>query len=139
MNSLESLETKEKVLCFQELQGEMKNWKDSYGDTAFMKATRHGHYKICQWLLKEKLVDENAKNIGGWNALHLAARSCWFVDENIRPKIARLLLENTSIDINEQTNYGDTALYLAKVFNVEVKRTLDLEIYFGKNKGKFTN
>ena len=129
-----------KHLASHGLQGELKNWKDTYGDTALMKATRHGHYKICKWLVAENLVDENAQNNGGWNALHLAA------DHN-RPEIARLLLKETSIDINEQTNagltgywmtgYRRTALDLA--WKPEVKRILELEIYFSKNKGKPTN
>ena len=111
-----------------------KYWKDSYGDTALMKASRHGYHNVCKWLVKENLVDEKAKNSRGWNALHLAA------DHN-QPEITRLLLRQTSININEKNDDGDTALHLAKISSrkEEVKRILDLEIYFRKNKGKSKN
>ena len=137
-----------KELKSQGLQGDLKNWKDSYGETALMKASRHGHHKICKWLVAENLVDENAKNIFGWNALHLAV-------EHKRPEIAQLLLKETSIDINQKTNDGYTALRLASTTSTilcttrrtalslkwksEFERILDLEIYFRKNIGKSTN
>ena len=85
------------------LQQELKNWKDSSGKTALMRATVGGHHDICQWLLKQDLVDVNSKNFEGWNALHFAANF-------YRTEIISLLLNETSIDVNEQTDDGWTAL-----------------------------
>ena len=69
--------------------------------------------------MRENLIDVNWKDDNGWNVLHEAAR-------HNRPEIPRWLLEETSIDINAQTNYGCfTALHLAVLNNrVEITRML---------------
>ena len=100
------------------LQKEVKNFKDSDGNTALMEAIVSGHLDICQWLVRENLVDVNSKDNGGWNALHVAAR----VD---RPEIAQFLFEKTSVDVNEQSYGGRSALHIAALFNrIEVTRVL---------------
>ena len=92
------------------LQQEMKNFKDSEERNALMWATVKGRLDICQFLVREDLVDVNAKNEWGWNALHFAASFN-------QPEIARLLLEETSIDVNDQTNIGSTALHIVAQWN----------------------
>ena len=101
---------------------EVKNFKDSPEDNALMRARIFGHLDICQFLVRDDLVDVNAKNNGGLNALHCAAM-------NNRPEIARLVLEETSIDVNEQciTFEGKelTALHIPADWNrLEVTRIL---------------
>ena len=99
-------------------QKEVKNFKDSDGNTALMGAIVNGHLDICQWLVRENLVDVNSKDNGGWNALHVAARED-------RPEIAQFLFEKTSVYVNEQSNAGRTALHVAALFNrIEVTRVL---------------
>ena len=88
------------------LQQEVRNFKDS----ALMRATIHGHHDICQFLVREDLVDVNAKENGGFNALHYAA-------SYNHPEIAKLLLGETSIDVNAQTIGGGTALHEAAYWN----------------------
>ena len=81
------------------LQRELKNWKDSSGTTALMRATVGGQLDICQWLLKHDLVDVKSKNFEGWNALHFAANF-------YRTEIISFLLKETSIDVDEKTDDG---------------------------------
>ena len=88
------------------LQQEVGNFKDSSGINAFMWATIYGHLDICQFLLREDLVDVNSKDVDGSNALHDAA-------SNNQPEIAKWLLEETSIDVNAQTKDGWTGLHYA--------------------------
>ena len=97
---------------------EVKNFKDYSGLNALMKATWKGHLNICQWLVREDLVDVNSKDKWGLNALHMAARYN-------QPEIAKFLLEETSIDVNDQDNDGWTALHTAFIWNYpEVTRIL---------------
>ena len=97
---------------------EVKNFKNSSGSTALHWATIEGHLDICQFLVREELVDVNAKNVYGFNALHFAAR------EN-RPEITKWLLEETSIGVNAQSKDGWSALHYAAIKNsLEVTRIL---------------
>ena len=89
---------------------EVKTFKDSDGYNALMWATENGHLDVCQFLVREHLVDVNSKDVGGWNALHFAVMTD-------RPEIAELLLEETSIDVNAETNGGNTALHIAALCN----------------------
>ena len=100
------------------LQQEVKHFNDSSGRNALIWASWKGYLDICQFMLREDLVDVNSKNDYGHNALHYAAN-------NNRPEIVKLLLEETSIDVNAQTNIGRTALHFAAYHNYpEVTRNL---------------
>ena len=97
---------------------EVKRFKDSDGDTALSLATIKGHLDICQFLVREDLVDVNNRNVIGFNALHNAAIKN-------RPEIAKWLLEETSIDVNEQDDCGYTALHWVVDCNcLEITRIL---------------
>ena len=98
---------------------EVKNWKvKGWESTALFKAATNGHLDVCQWLVREDLVDVNAKDVGGLNALHIAAMES-------RTEIVGLLLEETSIDVNEQNDSGSTALHFAARYNgIEVAKLL---------------
>ena len=113
---------------YQELRSKgfersVKNWKPGRfaGNTALIMAQRNGHLHICQWLVRENLMDVNLKDDNGWNVLHEAASLNGLeISRNLR-----WLLEETSIDINAQTSNGDTALHLAvRNENIEVTRIL---------------
>ena len=101
------------------LQREVKKFKDSNKWNALIIATMKGHLDICQFLVREDLVDVNSKNNEyGSNALHFAVI-------NNQPEIAKWLLEETSIDVNAQNDCGWTALHLAAKWNrLEVTRIL---------------
>ena len=101
------------------LKRELKNWKTSSGTTALMRATAADNLDICQWLLKENLVEVTSKNFDGWNALHFAACFC-------RTEIIALLLKETSIDINEQTDDGWTALHFAAQTSFSVEDRVEV-------------
>ena len=106
------------ILRSKGLLQEIKSFKTSSGSNAFMVATWNGHLDICKFLVREDLVDVNAKNVSGSNALYYAAMYN-------RPEMAKLLLEETTIDVNEQTNRGSTALHEAALWNgTEVTRIL---------------
>ena len=97
---------------YQELKSKgvqrvLENLKDPSGDTALMLATRNGHLDICQLLMRKNLVNVNEKDkYGCMYAFH------WVARKNLT-EIARLFFEKTSIEANEQTNKGWTALHEA--------------------------
>lgn len=100
-------------------QRELKNWNDSSVITALMRATVGGNLQICQWLVKENLVDVNTKYFGGRNALHIAADFC-------RTEISSFLLKETSIDVDEQTDDGRTALHFAAQISISVEGRVEV-------------
>ena len=44
-------------------QRKLKNWKDSLGLNALIRAVQYGNHDICQWLVRENLVEVISKNI----------------------------------------------------------------------------
>ena len=100
-------------------QRELKSWNDSSIITALMRATKGGNLHICQWLVKENLVDINTKYFGGRNALHIAADFC-------RTEISSFLLKETSIEVNEQTDDGRTALHFAAQTSISLAERVEL-------------
>ena len=122
MGNLQEMNEIYEELKSKKLQQHIKSFIDS--DTshrfpnALMWATINGHLDICQFLVRKDLVDVNAKNVDGENALHKAAMCN-------QPEIAKLLLEETSIDVNAKNNYGYTALHeAANDQRLEVTRIL---------------
>ena len=84
-----------------------------------MRATIGGNLHICQWLVKENLVDVNTKYLEGRNALHIAADFC-------RTEISSFLLKETSIDVDEQTDDGRTALHFAAQTSISVEGRVEV-------------
>ena len=82
------------------------NEKDSYGDTALMRAVYRGHTEITQLLLARSEIQINEKNPSGDTTLMDAAYRG-------HTEITQLLLARSEIQINEKNPYGNTALALA--------------------------
>ena len=57
-------------------------------------------------LLKEPIININAKDGKGKTALHLATMKGYY-------EVVRVLLETTSINVNEVDDAGHTALHIA--------------------------
>jgi len=78
-----------------------------HGDTALLLACRRGHHEVARYLLGLACTqDLTIRENNSYNCLHLAVWSGSL-------EITKALLENGRVDINSQTNHGNTALTLA--------------------------
>jgi len=84
--------------------------KTDTGHTLLMIACEIGNIQIVKYLLK-KGVNVYERSIHGWNALHYAAR-CGHL------KILEILCKH-GLDINLETNEGDTCLFLIPIYYME--------------------
>ncbi|KAL4163350.1 hypothetical protein KRP22_014929 [Phytophthora ramorum] len=88
------------------------------GDTALMRASKHGEMTIIKYLVQLCAVDVNAKNSRGYTALLVAA-------EFGKIEVVRYLAGECGADANAQNAIGDTALMMAVVHgNVNLVRYL---------------
>ncbi|HMK36212.1 MAG TPA: ankyrin repeat domain-containing protein [Desulfomonilaceae bacterium] len=84
--------------------GDVNAKRAGEGTTALMLASKEGHERIVDFLLRSG-ADANGRNIHGWTPLMAAAA-------NGHAEIVKLLLEHGS-DVNAKHAYGWTAFKLA--------------------------
>ena len=100
---------------------DIKEWKDSFGDTVLMEVTRFGRENVLRWLLHELKVDYNEQDSYGNTELHCAAYYN-------RMECARLLLDVGSQHLKNR--WGETPLYDAKELKNDKDMTELLKSHF---------
>ena len=83
--------------------------KDSFGWTSLFWAVHEGHVEIAR-LLCDRGADVEARMNGGWRPLHYAA---W----QGHISVVKELIEESNAEINERSDGGRTALWLARQYN----------------------
>jgi ankyrin repeat protein len=91
------------------------NAKDAFGDTPLLEAIESDDSSLAMFLIQNRADVTQTSSIAlsgeKFTALHLAARR-----EHFCPELIMLLVANRA-KINAQTNFGNTPLHLAAIYN----------------------